>query len=298
MNRLGGDISLRESKKGGDVSERVSLNPARWTECYSRIIILVHGYNNSFCAGCKSYADFMKRVPERFPRVGRLFWPGDITPSFISGISYPHKVGTAKECGEKLADFLAELASRRSVPIEVSFVGHSLGCRVVLETLKAARRQAVWPSVHAVCLMAAAVPVGLVEPNEEFEEASRGVEHRLVLFSHSDNVLKWAFPVGQAYAALFAGTEDEIYLSAVGLKGRPDSYPTAAAHMRGNGHSDYWSDRRIFRHISPVMGIAVEQTVEPRWLPEHDAPAPVASLIRRTPERRMGPAWRSDCESC
>jgi len=298
MNRLGGDISLRESARGGDVSEHVRIDPSHWMDHYSHIVILVHGYNNNFCAGCRSYANFLKRVPERFPKVGRLFWPGDITPAFISGLSYPGKIGTAQECGRKLATFLAELASRRSTSIEVSFVGHSLGCRVVLETLKAARRQAVWPSVRAVCLMAAAVPVGLVEPNEELEKASRSVEHRLVLFSHSDNVLKWAFPVGQAYAALFAGTEDEIYLSAVGLRGRPESYPTASSHMEGNGHSDYWSDRRIFRYIAPVMGIAVEHTVEPRWLPGHDAPAPVEPLIRRTPERRVAPAWHSDCESC
>jgi pimeloyl-ACP methyl ester carboxylesterase len=297
MSRLGGDISLRESAKGGDVSEHVRIDPSHWMEHYTRIVILVHGYNNNFCAGCRSYADFLKRVPERFPKVGRLFWPGDITPAIISGASYSWQIETAKECGRKLATFLAQLASRRSVPIEVSFVGHSLGCRVVLETLKAAEGMPVWPEVRAICLMAAAVPVGLVEPDAELEEASQWVDHRLVLFSPSDRILRLAFPLGQTLA-YFIGKEDRIYLSAVGLKGMPESYRTTPGHMEGNGHSDYWSDRRIFRYIAPVMGIAVEHTVEPRWLPGHDAPAPVEPLIRRTPERRIAPAWRSDCESC
>ena len=107
------------------------------------------------------------------------------------------------------------------------------------------------------------------------------------------------FPIGQALAALPGiRTEDGIYTHAVGLKGEPSSYPTESAHLQGNAHWDYWKDARIFRHIAPLMGIAVERATDARWLPEHDMPAPVQSLVRSTVERRVGQAWHSECETC
>jgi pimeloyl-ACP methyl ester carboxylesterase len=299
MTSLGGDLSLREKASGGGVAESVSENPPRWMRRWSRVVILVHGYNNGLCAGCRSYGAFLGNAPTRFPKVGRFFWPGDLSVSLLSAASYSWKIRTAEECAEKLAEFLVRLVRSRTVPIEIDFIGHSLGCRLVLETLRKAAGSEVMSHVRVVCLMAAAVPVTLVSPGYCLEKASRGVPARLVLYSPNDKVLRWSFPIGQALAAIpWIGDEHGVYLRAVGLEGKPAGYPTASAQMTGNDHSDYWSDERIFRHISPLLGVARERGIEERWLPGRDTPEPPPPTLRLTPERGVGQAWHSECEGC
>lgn len=299
MSALGGDLSVREKARGGSVVGDAKENPPGWMRLRSRILILVHGYNNSLCAGCASYDHFLKRVPRGFPTVGRFFWPGDSRPAFLSGLAYPFKIDTAIESARALAEALGRLADR-SVPLEIYFVGHSLGCRVILEALKASGEARLLRHVRAVCLMAAAVPVGFLEKGGRLEGGATRVSGRLVLYSHSDGVLRWSFPAGQVLAAAMgkgAGTS-EASREAVGRRGNPVSFPTDSAHMTGNGHSDYWKDPRIFKHIAPLMGVAVERRIERRPLPVHGPPPPVSSLIRRTSRREIRPLWVSQCDDC
>src|SRR5262249_11353027 len=105
------------------------------------------------------------------------------------------------------ADFLRGLVGPGGLPLEVSFVGHSLRCRLILETLRNVINKTLpWPIVRFVALMAAAVPIDLVEAGQLLEPAARR-PHTLTLFrSLDDDVLKRAFPTGQ-HAAFKLGLE-------------------------------------------------------------------------------------------
>jgi pimeloyl-ACP methyl ester carboxylesterase len=87
--------------------------------------------------------------------------------------------------------------------VEVDFIGHSLGCRVILETLNILRDKARFRVRH-ICLMAPAVPSEMLEPDGIYYDllqslSTDGTQVR-VLRSMHDEVLHFAFPAGQAMA--------------------------------------------------------------------------------------------------
>ncbi|MBN2565260.1 MAG: alpha/beta fold hydrolase [Candidatus Eisenbacteria bacterium] len=297
MSSLGGDLSVRERPSGGEVAAGVRENPPGWTLLYGRVVIFVHGYNNSLRAACKSYAKLRRLMPSRFPRVGHFFWPGDLSNGLLSKLSFPAQIAGAREAGEKLAEFLQGVERLRRTPLEIVLVGHSLGCRVILEMLRDVvdPGRAPWPRVPVVCLMAAAVPTGHVRPDGRLEDAIGIGKERLVLFSPDDGVLRWTFPIGQFFAEGRAGA-DGLLPEAVGRHGNPKSYPTQSYEMSGNGHGDYWSDDRVIDCLAPLVGVATPRRIDARRIVGREMPPPIEELIRRAPERRVGTAWRSECE--
>jgi pimeloyl-ACP methyl ester carboxylesterase len=126
---------------------------------------------------------------------------------------------------------------------QVDFIGHSLGCRVVLETLLALRPHAV-PIVRRVALMAAAVPSEMLEPGGRFFPlltllAAEGTRFD-VLHSLQDNVLHYAFPPGQSLAGGGVGSA-----RALGRYGPSPVMPGFRTTMGdreivGAAHGDYW----------------------------------------------------------
>jgi pimeloyl-ACP methyl ester carboxylesterase len=162
------------------------------------------------------------------------YWPGDAawgTADLVDFLIYPFAVGTAREAGPVLANFLERMPNLEIV----HFIGHSLGCRVVLETILAL---AARPQVGKVCLMAAAIPIFQVEWGGRLEMAMVRAQQVLVLYSGSDIVLTGAFPPGQ----FAAGRGEGVFPVALGHERPP---PTVAGtvdaiEISGAGHGDYW----------------------------------------------------------
>ena len=212
----------------------------------------------------------------RLPELGRFFWPGDSAWGFLSALSYPWEIGDARQSASRLARFFAGVFGPEGGPTELNFVGHSLGCRLLLEALAlvVAGAGAGWPEVRRLCLMAAAVPVELMEATGRLEAAARWSRSLFFLYSPDDAVLHFAFPIGQA-AAFALGEEDGLYLTAVGRHGQPSGLTPHRFELSGNGHSDYWSDRRAADIMAAFLGEAV-----PRELASH------GRLMRPEPEAR------------
>jgi hypothetical protein len=128
---------------------------------------------------------------------------------------------------------------------QVDFIGHSLGCRVVLETLLALRPHAV-PIVRRVALMAAAVPSEMLEPGGRFFPlltlmAAEGTRID-VLHSMQDTVLHYAFPPGQSLAGGGEGSA-----RALGRYGPSPLMPgfrgtITEREITGAAHGDYWGN--------------------------------------------------------
>jgi integrase len=69
-----------------------------------------------------------------------FYWPGDYSRwNLVSAMNYPRTVPIAEDTAELLAAYLESAAQDRRVPLHLSFVAHSLGSLVVLETLRRLR---------------------------------------------------------------------------------------------------------------------------------------------------------------
>jgi pimeloyl-ACP methyl ester carboxylesterase len=284
-----GDISVREQGLGGGVSA-ARATPAGWMDGLRHIVLLVHGYNADREDARRAFDGFLRMLPARFPPAGRVYWPGDADWGVLSTFCYPSKIPVARTSAARLAGFLAGLRGPGGGPIEVTLVGHSLGCRVILELLEDLSWQRdARAVVRVVVLMAAAVPTDLLEAGGQLRRSALAPYHRHVYHSDDDRVLRWAFPAGQA-AAQLTGHEPARSLEAVGLHGNPRSYPSRSRDLHGNRHADYWKDRRAVGQVATLLGSAIPRVLEPRTLPEHplfgtELPERRRSFTRELPRR-------------
>jgi hypothetical protein len=148
------------------------------------ILFAIHGYNNSQAeAVCAlSRLENLLALPSTAIFIGVL-WPGD---SSFGAISYPVEKPTATAVGRYLAAFCNKTLKDSD---SLSFASHSLGGRVVLETIRGLNRPA-----RAACLMAAAIERTCLE--QEYADAFANCEAVSLLASRRDNVLRMAFPLG------------------------------------------------------------------------------------------------------
>jgi hypothetical protein len=128
--------------------------------------------------------------------------------------------------------------------VPISFVTHSLGARVALETMKAL---AETHDFRQVCLMAPAVDDDCLSDPNLYRHAVEAAGRVAVLHSREDEVLRFAYPLGDLLQAFLfwrdsvglalgyhgprASDEDDLVPSTVINYGIPD--------RRGSDHSDY-----------------------------------------------------------
>jgi len=215
-------------------------------------LLLVHGFNNTDSEAAVAYLGFRGRQREIFGtpdpttfdrRFGDTYWPGDADWSSLFDkmdfLIYPSSVRTAIKAAPELAKLLWRMPNLE----RVDFIGHSLGCRVVLETLLALRTRTL-PRIGRIVLMAAAVPSEMLERGGKFydllmELAAEGTGIR-VLHSKQDPVLHLAFPAGQSLAGA-----NEASARALGRFGPSPFMPGFNVSLTGSPipgavHGDYW----------------------------------------------------------
>jgi pimeloyl-ACP methyl ester carboxylesterase len=121
-----------------------------------------------------------------------LLWPGDSI--WAHGLDYPGEPKIADEAGGLIAEFLdANFAEAASI----SFASHSLGARVVMETIS----QMSLP-VRRLVLMAGAIDDNCL--NTEFQAAAAKIGTISLLASKKDSVLSVDFPLGNFFAGIIA----------------------------------------------------------------------------------------------
>lgn len=247
-------LSLRTSVEGGALRAAVLQAPDKIS--LGSVVVLVHGFNNHHGDGCDAYWNFTQNQNARLPPglpgiddlVAGLFWPGDAAWGVVDitdFLIYPSAVGTAQPAGVRLAQHLAGMPTLR----EVHFIGHSLGCRVILEAINHLRSLPRKPAVGKAVLMAAAVPVFKLKPGGSLHRAFNHAGEMLVLYSPADLVLQGAFRAGQSLAK---GPEGFLP-TALGTHGEPDGSRNASEQVHGAGHSDYWPATRKAGNTSQAM---------------------------------------------
>jgi esterase/lipase superfamily enzyme len=276
-----GELSVRTAAKGGGVAQKV--REIRGTAVgKARLVIFVHGYANSHQKASKSYKHMHDRllnwhVPSlRLNDCWWFFWPGDLSIPIINKASYAWQINHAEESADRLAAYLHHLTDLAHRPVQVVFVAHSLGNRVVLETIKRveaeARPLSRRPIIESIVLMAAAIPDGYCEPRAPLAKMGRRLE--INLYSKVDSVLKVPFRLGETLA------REGFFPQAVGYSGKP------TARWSSNlvtiyKHGEYWDGRFSSQQVSRVFGAAPPRVPRANPLVEHGAASPRAIPIRR-----------------
>jgi pimeloyl-ACP methyl ester carboxylesterase len=246
------ELGFREKREGGGV-----LDPGRFAgipEGRNRrsCLVMVHGFNNNDGEAAIAYDGFRQRQLEEYGdidvadldrRLGDAFWTGDADWGLFDLLDfgvYSQAVGNARRTAAELRELLLKMPSL----IEAEFIGHSLGCRLILETLELFRQNQDGPAIRRVCLMAPAVPMEFLEPGGRYHgllaELSMKGTRVLVLHSRQDRVLQLAFAAGQATAG-----PDERSTRALGREGPNPLMPgyhgsLDEMQMGGANHGDYW----------------------------------------------------------
>lgn len=121
-----------------------------------------------------------------------VLWPGDAR--WVPFVDYPMEGNEAIKSGQLLAGFLDQyFAGVKSI----SLTSHSLGARMVLETI----RNISDPSrLGTLTIMAGAIDDTCL--SDEYSDAAARMSRISVLASNCDDVLKWAFPLGNPISGI------------------------------------------------------------------------------------------------
>jgi hypothetical protein len=226
-----------------------------------RIVMLVHGFNNDEDEARASYLamrsnlDFLLRISGVArnmrkliqSRIWELYWPGFLPLSYrgsvglnrsapetaLSAASYSAEVRKARDwVASGLSQYLSSIGA-----LDVFFIAHSLGCRVVLETLA---RPLTAKSIicSGYLLMAGAVPIDQLRSQARLGIAALRANRRYCLHSWHDTGLILAFPPGQMLAGEFPNSGLPV---ATGIAGWPSVMWSDHADTK-LPHSGYWKE--------------------------------------------------------
>jgi hypothetical protein len=121
-----------------------------------------------------------------------LLWPGDSV--WAHGLDYPDEPKIANDAGVLVAPFLdANFGDAASI----SFVSHSLGARVILQTISKMSLP-----IRRATLMAGAIDDNCL--NTEFQGAAGKIGNISALASKKDEVLSTLFPLGNLIGGIIA----------------------------------------------------------------------------------------------
>ncbi len=185
------------------------------------VLLVAHGFNVNQADGLEKLSNWAKLLDLGSTVCVGMLWPGDAR--WIHVVDYPVEGNEAMDAGNSLADFLN---NNFTPALSLSFASHSLGARVVLQTIQGLNR-----AVRRLLLMAAAIDNTCLAG--EYARAAAKVESISMLASHADDVLKWAFPTGNFVSGLFSRGAPYVH-EALGREGPAEPYPSS-----DNIHADW-----------------------------------------------------------
>ncbi len=280
------ELTVRVDGQSGAVATQVRDDGHLASSNPHHILLLVHGYNNAQQDAERSYDTFIGNILNAIgsarvdlDAIAKFHWPGDESTILGSTVGYPFDINHARDAAARLADYLTQIP----VPtLRVTLVGHSMGCRLILEAL--GRITSATPDIGLVGLMAAASPVDFVRRGARLFRTGNPPRKVLKYFSEQDRVLQIAFPLGQ-WAAYQYQIEDDNYSEAIGRFGHPPEY--ASGVPTRNGHSDYWPDRTIAADIAQRIAPMVPRTTPVAALPTRSLETSDRLAPRALPTRSL-----------
>jgi pimeloyl-ACP methyl ester carboxylesterase len=287
-------LSVRSQFPDETISDAVWVSEGLRSDLAAeRLIVLIHGYNNSVPKAQGSYAAFQNRLRKAIGawgyvglgKVWEFHWPGDHPNQVVSTASYAARIGDARDAGRLLGIFLAQLRPSQAVWL----IAHSLGCRVALHTVKTVRDLGAayaGARIEQVFLLAAAVPVRYCTAGRAYPSpvAPGSAEH--AFYSSNDEALGWKFNQGQA---MYGEPGD-----AVGLSGRPDGRWEPPPFRTGLKHGEYWRSELVAEELCRRTGQLPDSSSRERPLSASPAADDVRELDERSADTRPLPDRSSE----
>jgi len=181
--------------QGTSINDYCSLNQGQLLSDIRghNVLIVVHGYNVNRADGIAHLSNWEGLLQLASPSVFvGLLWPGDSI--WARGLDYPAEPRIANEAGALIAPFLdANFGGAASI----SFASHSLGARIVLQTISKMNLP-----VRRAALMAGAIDDNCFDT--EFKTAAAKIGMISVLASKEDGVLSTLFPLGNLIGGIIA----------------------------------------------------------------------------------------------
>jgi Alpha/beta hydrolase of unknown function (DUF900) len=200
------------------------------------VFFATHGYEVNQDGGIASLNGWLDNLQIGSAVPIGILWPGDcVIPIFVD---YVLEGRDAISSGKELAVYLNKNFTGSA---SVSFASHSLGARVVLQTISGLSNNV---RVRRVVLMAGAIDDNCL--TGEYSSATNNIEEISVLASTCDDVLALAYPLGNPIQGIF-DSGHPYYHAALGRTGPAQPYPSAPPlHVNWQiptnlnfGHHDY-----------------------------------------------------------
>lgn len=190
-----------------------------------RLLVLLHGYNNSRSFGRERLVRFCRFLEEggNADVFLSVLWPGD---GWAKALTYPFEGRDADDTADVLARWLATHVDPAT---RLAFGGHSLGCRVVMRTAQHLARRGA-PALDRICLMAPAIDSDALGRLGAtcYREATVAADRIAVLASEQDLVLRFAYPLGDLAQTILFG---ERWGAALGRRGPVETDPSIVARI-------------------------------------------------------------------
>ena len=209
-----------------------------------KVTFLLHGFNVNRKKGAASLSRLAEHLCSQVTHgaMVAVLWPGD---HWVRPLSYPFEGNDADDSAAELARYID-----RVIPpsVELRFVSHSLGARVVMETVS--RLDTRRHPVRQICLLAPAIDDFSLANPCDYRKAVVSAKRTAVLASRKDTVLGKIYPIGDLLQAFIYWSKDRRG-SALGFNGPipfkeqpiPDQvYHAQIPDERCAGHSDYIPD--------------------------------------------------------
>jgi esterase/lipase superfamily enzyme len=225
------------------------------------VLIATHGFNVNRADGIQTLCSWEKLLSRSdVPAFLGLLWPGD--SESLHALSYPEEPKNAMAAGSMIAQYID---SNFQDAASISLVSHSLGARVVLQTASQMSRP-----LRRLILMAGAVGDDCF--TGEFSSVPGKVESISLLASKEDEVLRWAFPIGD-FVSEIVDHDHPWWESALGRSGarqRPAHYlgPCQIPDEWDFGHGNYLQ-------VNPPAPAVIPP---PTDVPQNALPLPISGL--------------------
>jgi len=285
-----GELSVRVEPAGGAVADHVQVLGAVRPEGRRSLVLLIHGYANSQATASGSFDSCINHLEtiagqsnsNLISPVFKFYWPGDTKLPVISQLSYPWEIGAAVDSAVKLSIFLQGLAGPGATPVEIHFVSHSLGARVVLEAVKHFVAAGANSPVlfRSMSLMAGAVPTHMAGDPKQLQTAALIPGKRQVLFSSSDLVLMIAFRLGETLAG------EGFFPEAVGSYGHPNGM-WQQQNLKGYEHWDYWPSPLAASYLGNFLDVPVPVPPPPNMIAQRAGPEQRSLPVAAIPDRGL-----------
>lgn len=190
-----------------------------------------------------------------------ILWPGDASLKLF--VDYIVEGREAIQSGDFVADFLNE---NFGGAVSVSFASHSLGARMVLQTISGLDDSV---QVRRVLLMAGAIDNDCLV--NEYAAATGKIQEISLLASTGDDVLSFAFPLGNPLMGII-DSGHPYYRAALGHKGPAQPFPASPPLQAnwqippewGYGHHDYLQDGTLPANATFPLPVDIPASGVPR----------------------------------